>query len=88
MQEELLIIYLAMGIIPIVNENDTTATTEIKYGDNDRLASRVVSQIISADCLILLSDVDGLYTDNPKKNKKTKLIKTVKEIDENKKICN
>ena len=73
---------LAMGIIPIVNENDTTATTEIKYGDNDRLASRV-SQIISADCLILLSDVDGLYTENPKKNKKAKLIKTVKEIDEN-----
>ena len=73
---------LAMGIIPIVNENDTTATTEIKYGDNDRLASRV-SQIISADCLILLSDVDGLYTDNPKKNKNTKLIKIVKEIDEN-----
>ena len=73
---------LAMGIIPIVNENDTTATTEIKYGDNDRLASRV-SQIISADCLILLSDVDGLYTNNPKKNKKTKLIKTVREIDEN-----
>jgi len=73
---------LKMGIVPIVNENDTTATTEIKYGDNDRLASRV-SQIISADCLILLSDVDGLYTNNPKKNKKTKLIKTVKNIDEN-----
>ena len=70
---------LSMGILPIVNENDTTATTEIKYGDNDRLASRV-SQIIGADCLILLSDVDGLYTDNPKKNKETKLIKTVKEI--------
>ena len=73
---------LAMEIVPIVNENDTTATTEIKYGDNDRLAARV-SQIISADCLILLSDVDGLYTDNPKKNKETKLIKTVKEIDKN-----
>ena len=73
---------LAMEIVPIVNENDTTATTEIKYGDNDRLAARV-SQIIGADCLILLSDVDGLYTDNPKKNKETKLIKTVKEIDEN-----
>ena len=73
---------LSMGLIPIVNENDTTATTEIKYGDNDRLASRV-SQIIGADCLILLSDVDGLYTSNPKKNKKTKLIKVVKEIDEN-----
>ena len=77
---------LTMGIVPIVNENDTTATTEIKYGDNDRLAARV-SQIISADCLILLSDVDGLYTDNPKKNKKTKLIKTAKEIDENIKKC-
>ena len=73
---------LTMRIVPIVNENDTTATTEIKYGDNDRLAARV-SQIISADCLILLSDVDGLYTDNPKKNKQTKLIKTVKNIDEN-----
>ena len=73
---------LTMGIVPIVNENDTTATTEIKYGDNDRLAARV-SQIISADCLILLSDVDGLYTDNPKKNKETKLIETVKNIDEN-----
>ena len=73
---------LKMGVVPIVNENDTTATTEIKYGDNDRLASRV-SQIIGADCLILLSDVDGLYTDNPKKNKKTQLIKIVKEIDEN-----
>ena len=73
---------LAMEIVPIVNENDTTATTEIKYGDNDRLAARV-AQIIGADCLILLSDVDGLYTDNPKKNKETRLIKTVNEIDEN-----
>ena len=72
---------LQMNVVPIVNENDTTATTEIKYGDNDRLAARV-AQIISADCLILLSDVDGLYTDNPKKNKKTKLVTTVKEIDE------
>ena len=73
---------LGMNIIPIVNENDTTATTEIKYGDNDRLAARV-AQIINADCLILLSDVDGLYTENPKKNKKTELINSVKEIDEN-----
>ena len=70
---------LEMGIIPIINENDTTATTEIKYGDNDRLAARV-SQIIGGDCLILLSDVDGLYTIDPKVNKKTKLIKIVKEI--------
>tara|TARA_B100000029_G_scaffold165796_1_gene162010 strand:+ start:1802 stop:2908 length:1107 start_codon:yes stop_codon:yes gene_type:complete len=72
---------LGMNVIPIVNENDTTATTEIKYGDNDRLAARV-AQIISADCLVLLSDVDGLYTENPKKNKNTKLIQSVKEIDE------
>ena len=50
-----------LGFVPIVNENDSTATTEIKYGDNDRLASRV-AQISGADCLILLSDVDGLYT--------------------------
>ena len=63
---------LKMDVVPIVNENDTTATTEIKYGDNDRLAARV-AQIISADCLILLSDVDGLYTDNPKKIKKQNL---------------
>tara|TARA_E500000331_G_scaffold216892_1_gene207869 strand:- start:4898 stop:6004 length:1107 start_codon:yes stop_codon:yes gene_type:complete len=73
---------LSMGIVPIVNENDSTATTEIKYGDNDRLASRV-AQIVNADCLVLLSDVDGLFTDNPKKNKKTKLVKIVKEIDNN-----
>ena len=72
---------LKMGIIPIVNENDTTATTEIKYGDNDRLAARV-SQIIGADCLILFSDVEGLYTNNPKKNKKSQLIKFVDEINE------
>jgi len=72
---------LTMGIIPIVNENDTTATTEIKYGDNDRLASRV-AQIINSDCLILLSDVNGLYTVNPKLNRKTYLIKKISTIDE------
>ena len=72
---------LKMGIIPIVNENDTTATTEIKYGDNDRLAARV-SQMIGADCLILFSDVEGLYTNNPKKNKNVQLIKFVDEINE------
>ena len=58
--------------MPIVNENDTTATSEIKYGDNDRLASRV-AQIVNADNLIIFSDVDGLYTDNPKKNNKAKV---------------
>ena len=67
-----------MEIIQIVNENDTTATTEIKYGDNDRLAARV-AQIIGADCLILLSDVDGLYTDNPKKIRNQILLKPLKK---------
>ncbi len=66
---------LALGAVPIVNENDTTATTEIKYGDNDRLAARV-AQIIGADTLIIFSDVNGLY-DNTEKRK---LIKEVKEI--------
>ncbi len=61
--------------IPIVNENDTTATSEIKYGDNDRLAARV-AQIIGADTLIIFSDIDGLYS----KGKKKKLIKEVKNL--------
>jgi glutamate 5-kinase len=64
--------------IPIVNENDTTATSEIKYGDNDRLAARV-AQIIGADLLIILSDVDGLYE---KKSNKKYLIKEVNVINE------
>jgi len=68
-----------LDYIPIVNENDTIATSEIKYGDNDRLASRV-AQITSADTLILLSDVDGLFTKNPKIFKDAKLIKKVKNL--------
>ena len=68
-----------LNYIPIVNENDTIATTEIKYGDNDRLASRV-AQITDADTLILLSDVDGLYTKNPKRYKDAKLIKQVNNL--------
>ena len=67
-----------LNAVPIVNENDTTATTEIKYGDNDRLAARV-AQIIGADTLIILSDVDGLYD----KSKEKKIISTVNKIDEN-----
>jgi glutamate 5-kinase len=63
-----------IGAIPIVNENDTTATSEIKYGDNDRLAARV-AQIVGADTLIIFTDVDGLYKNN---NTKKKLIKEVK----------
>ena len=65
-----------LDYIPIVNENDTIATSEIKYGDNDRLASRV-AQITNADTLILLSDVDGLFTKNPKIFKDAKLIKKI-----------
>ena len=55
---------LALKAVPVINENDTVATAEIRYGDNDRLAARV-AQMIGADCLVLLSDIDGLYTANP-----------------------
>ena len=71
-----------LNYVPIVNENDSIATSEIKYGDNDRLASRV-AQILGADCLILLSDVDGLYSSNPKINKNAKLISKINNIDTN-----
>jgi glutamate 5-kinase len=57
---------LAQGAVPVINENDTVATSEIRYGDNDRLAARVAS-MMSADCLVLLSDIDGLYTAPPGK---------------------
>ncbi|MBA4274171.1 MAG: glutamate 5-kinase [Alphaproteobacteria bacterium] len=56
---------LARGLVPVVNENDTVTTAEIRFGDNDRLAARVAA-MISADCCILFSDIDGLYTQNPK----------------------
>ena len=68
-----------IGAIPIVNENDTTATSEIKYGDNDRLAARV-AQIIGADTLIIFSDVDGLFKDSKTKKK---LIKEVRSLNKN-----
>jgi len=55
---------LRLGALPVINENDTVATAEIRFGDNDRLAARV-AQMISADCLVLLSDIDGLYTADP-----------------------
>lgn len=71
-----------MDVIPIVNENDTISTFEINFGDNDTL-SAVVSKLIGADMLILLSDIDGLYTDDPRKNKDAKLIPEVSDIDEN-----
>ena len=58
---------LSMGAIPIVNENDTISTYEIQFGDNDTL-SAIVTALVQADLLILLSDIDGLFTDDPNKN--------------------
>jgi glutamate 5-kinase len=58
---------LAFGVVPVVNENDTVVTEEIRYGDNDRLAARV-AQMIGADVLVLLSDIDGLYTADPRRD--------------------
>jgi len=66
-------------VIPIINENDTVATEEIRYGDNDRLAARV-AQMVDADLLIMLSDVDGLYTESPIKNKKATKITNINLI--------
>jgi len=70
---------LGLGVTPIVNENDTIATDEIRYGDNDRLAAQV-AVTIGADQLVLLSDVDGLYTDNPKLKTSAKHLATVDKI--------
>jgi len=70
---------LKLGSIPVINENDTVATAEIRYGDNDRLAARV-AQMVSADCLVLLSDVDGLYTADPTRDTGAKFIAEVPRI--------
>ena len=67
---------LRMGVIPIVNENDTVATYEIEIGDNDTL-SAIVAALIQADLLILLSDIDGLFTDDPRKNPEARFIEQV-----------
>lgn len=72
---------LKLGVIPIVNENDTVATYEIEIGDNDSL-SAIVAALIDADLLILLSDIDGLYTDNPRNNPDAKFIPVVEKLDE------
>lgn len=72
---------LEMGVIPIVNENDTISTFEIKFGDNDTL-SAIVASLIDADLLILLSDIDGLYSDNPRTNPDAKFISLVEKIDD------
>lgn len=70
---------LALGALPVINENDTVATSEIRYGDNDRLAARV-AQMTSADCLVLLSDVDGLYTADPRRDPQARFIPAVQAI--------
>ena len=70
---------LKLGAIPVINENDTVATDEIKYGDNDRLAART-AQMLSADCLVLLSDINGLYTADPRQDKNAMHIPNVLEL--------
>lgn len=70
---------LSLGAVPIVNENDTVSTHEIQFGDNDRL-SAIVAALIGADLLILLSDIDGLYTDDPRTNPQARFISLVEEI--------
>ncbi|AAK22301.1 glutamate 5-kinase [Caulobacter vibrioides] len=70
---------MGLGVVPVVNENDTVVTEEIRYGDNDRLAARV-AQMAGADLLVLLSDIDGLYTADPRKNPKAQHIPRVSEI--------
>ena len=72
---------LRMGAIPIVNENDTISTYEIEFGDNDTL-SAVVAALVEADLLILLSDIDGLFTDDPHQNPDARFIDVVEELDE------
>ncbi len=70
---------LELGVIPVVNENDTISTFEIKFGDNDTL-SAIVASLVQADLLILLSDIDGLYTDNPRTNPNAEFIDCVDSI--------
>ena len=70
---------LALGALPVINENDTVATAEIRYGDNDRLAARV-AQMTGADCLVLLSDVEGLYSADPNREPGARFIHEVPQI--------
>ena len=70
---------LGLGVVPVVNENDTVATDEIRYGDNDRLAARV-ALMAGADVLVLLSDVDGLYTADPRENSAARHLPEITEI--------
>ncbi|CAA7612365.1 gamma-glutamate kinase [Candidatus Terasakiella magnetica] len=70
---------LRLGALPVINENDTVATAEIRVGDNDRLAARV-AQMVSADALVLFSDIDGLYTADPRKTSDARFIPEVREL--------
>jgi len=70
---------LRLDTVPVINENDTVATSEIRFGDNDRLAARVAA-MISADALILLSDIDGLYSADPRRDPKARFIPEIREI--------
>ncbi len=70
-----------LGAIPVVNENDTVSTFEMKFGDND-LLSALVASLIGADLLVLLSDIDGLYTDDPRVNPQAQMLRVVEQLDE------
>ncbi len=72
---------LALGAVPVINENDTVATAEIRYGDNDRLAARV-AQMASAECVVLLSDIDGLYTADPGRDPNARFLPEIREIND------
>lgn len=72
-------VLLERGIIPIINENDTVTVNRLKFGDNDTLAAKVAG-LIDADMLVILSDIDGLYDDNPRSNPKAKRIRHVSDI--------
>jgi glutamate 5-kinase len=74
-----LLTLLGLGAVPVINENDTVATEEIRFGDNDRLGARV-AQMVSADTLVLFSDIDGLYTANPKTDDAAKHLPEIREI--------
>ena len=72
-------VLLTLGAVPVINENDTVATDEIRFGDNDRLSARV-AEMISADTLVLLSDIDGLYTGDPRSDASATFIPEIREI--------
>jgi glutamate 5-kinase len=74
-----LLTLLGLGAVPVINENDTVATQELRYGDNDRLSARV-AQMVSAECLVVLSDVDGLYTADPRRDASARYVDEVTEV--------